>query len=114
MLAASRVAFGTALTLAPGPVGRPWVGRDSALPSVRMVARTMGARDAMLGVGALLALEHDAPVRGWLEAGMASDVVDATAALMAWRHLPRVGRLMTVVAAGTAAVMGARLARLVD
>jgi hypothetical protein len=94
---------------APGLALRLWPGRtsstdaDSAL--LKLMARSTGGRDIGLGVGALLAMSHDAPVRGWLEAGMLADAVDAAAIALAFRHLPR-GKavLMLGAALGTAAV----------
>jgi hypothetical protein len=60
-----------------------------------------------IGLGALLALRHEGPVRGWLEAGGFADVGDALATVLSWQRLPRFRRwLVVIVAAGAALVAG--------
>lgn len=109
-----RVALGISYLVTPGLALRAWPGRrptdddDGAL--LKLLARSTGGRDIALGVGVLLALSHDAPVRGWLEAAMLADAVDAVAILLALPHLPKAKAvLMLSAAVGTAAV-GRRLA----
>lgn len=97
---------GLALKLWPGRAGT--TGRDEAM--LRMMARHTGGRDLALGLGALLAQRHDAPVRGWLEAAMLADAVDAVSILFAFRHLPRTKAVLMLGAALGAAVAGRRLA----
>ena len=86
-LAAARVALGAAMALAPGPILRRWLGPEAAQPMGRLLARSVAGRDIALGLGTLLALQHDAPVRGWLEATMLADAGDAVALLGGARHL---------------------------
>lgn len=111
---AGRIALGASYLLAPNlalrawPGTRPGPGADGAL--LRMLARSTGGRDVALGVGALLAVSHGGPVRGWLEAAMLADVVDAAAILVAFRHLPRARASFMVAAALATAVAGRRLA----
>ena len=105
----ARTAFGAALFLAPSLLGRPWIGDDADRPGTKAALRSMGVRDAALGIGALIALERDAPVRGWLEAGVLSDAGDALGALLGWRRLPAFGRLGVLVSASGAAVVGRQL-----
>ena len=113
-VALGRIGLGVSYLLLPGVVLRVWPGRPGSTEQdgamLRMMARSTGGRDIGLGLGALLALQHDAPVRGWLEAAMLADVVDAAAILVAFRHVPRTrGLLMLGAALGTAAA-GRRLA----
>ena len=103
-----RAAIGAALLLAPG-LGRMWLGDDASSPAVKALARSFGAREIALGVGTILALEHDAPVRGWLEAGLLADSVDIAATLLAWSHLPRAARVGVVAGAAVAVVTARRL-----
>jgi hypothetical protein len=113
-VAAGRIGLGLSYLLVPGASMRLWPGRsgstdrDTAL--LRMMARHTGARDLGLGVGALLALQHDAPVRGWLEAAMLADVLDAVSIVIAFRHLPRTRALLMLGAALGTAAAGQRLA----
>ena len=113
-VAFGRIALGVSYLAAPGLALRLWPGRDSSSDAdsalLRLMARSTGGRDIGLGLGALLAQRHDAPVRGWLEAGMLADVVDAVAIALAFRHLPgRKAVLMMGAALGTA-VAGRQLA----
>jgi hypothetical protein len=114
-VALGRIGLGVSYLAAPGLALRLWPGRtsssdaDSAL--LKLMARSTGGRDIGLGVGALLAMSHDAPVRGWLEAGMLADAVDAVAIALAFRHLPRAKAVLMLGAALGTAVVGRRLAR---
>lgn len=109
-----RIALGVSYLLTPGWALRQWPGRrgttggDQAL--LRMMARSTGGRDIGLGLGAVLALKHGAPVRGWLEAAMLADVADALAIAIAFRHLPRARALLMLGAALGTAAAGRKLA----
>ncbi len=109
-----RVALGASYLLTPGlalrmwPGGAPAAGADGAL--LRMMARSTGGRDIGLGLGALLALKHGSPVRGWLEAAMLADVADAAAIAVAFRHLPRAKAVLMLGAALGTAAAGRKLA----
>ena len=105
----ARTAFGVSLFLAPTLVGRPWIGDDAERPGTKAALRSMGVRDAALGIGVLFALSRDAPVRGWLEAGVLSDAGDAIASLLGWRRLPGFGRIAVLTSATGAVVLGRQL-----
>jgi hypothetical protein len=47
----------------------------------------IGARDLGVGLGLQVALDRDAPTRGWLEASAVVDGIDAAACLLARHHL---------------------------
>jgi hypothetical protein len=76
-LAAGRVAIGAALCAAP-QLGAQWVGADGRRPGARTLTRALGARDAALGLGTLLAADT-AELRHWLLASSLSDAVDLAA-----------------------------------
>jgi hypothetical protein len=61
-----------------------------------------------LGVGVLLALRHNAPARGWVEAGGLADAGDVLVTLATLKELPRHGR-WAVLAAALAGVLAAVL-----
>lgn len=114
-VAVGRIVLGASYLATPGLAMKLWPGRsgsterDEAL--LRMMARHTGGRDLGLGVGALLAQRHGAPVRGWLEAAMLADTLDAVSILFAFRHLPRTKAVLMLVAALGTAAAGQRLAR---
>lgn len=108
-----RVALGLSFLIAPGLALRAWPGRRPAGDDhvlLELVARSTGGRDIALGAGLLLALSHQTPVRGWLEAGVLADTVDALAILLALRHLPRAKAVLMFGAATGGAIAGRRLA----
>lgn len=116
-VALGRIGLGLGYTLTPGLALRVWPGRPSTTDAdgalLRMMARHTGGRDIGLGLGALFALKHGGPVRGWLEAGMLADVTDAVTILIAFRHLPRTRAVLMFGAALGTAAAGHRLARAV-
>ncbi len=81
---------------------------------MKLFARALGARDVALGVGPVLALRHDVPVRGWVEAGGLADAGDLVGTLLAWRHLPRRTRFVMLAVIGASTVASRVLATAVD
>jgi len=108
-LAYARVGLGAAAFLAPVVPARPWIGPvEAARPGARVLARALGGRDLALGLGVVLADRHDGPVRGWVEGGGIADAGDLLATLLAWRSLPKLGRL-GILAVTAGAVVAARV-----
>jgi putative Ca2+/H+ antiporter (TMEM165/GDT1 family) len=100
--AVSRVVFGLGLALAPGRAGASWIGRTAAArPQTQIFARALGARDVVLGAGALRALRRDDRdvARLLVMGAAAADGTDVLAALAARRHLPSPLLAFVVVAA---------------
>jgi len=110
-----RIAIGAVALLAPTvPLG-PWVGRDFAWqPRAKLLARSLGARDLALGIGVILALRHDGPVRGWVEGSGVADAGDCLATLLAFGKLPKTGRWLVLLSAAGAAATARLVAPLVD
>ena len=106
-----RVGLGVVALVAPSVPARPWVGGDATRPSVKTLARALGARDVALGLGTVLARRHGAPVRGWLEGSALADAGDAVATLFGWRSRPTLGRLAVLAAASGGAAACSVLAR---
>jgi hypothetical protein len=110
-----RIAIGVTALLAPTVPLRPWVGRDFAWqPRAKLLARSLGARDLALGIGVILALRHDAPVRGWVEGAGVADAGDCLATLLAFGKLPKSGRWLVLVSAAGAAAAARLAASAVD
>jgi hypothetical protein len=86
-LAGGRIAIGVLSLLLPGVVGRAMMGPDGDSGGTRLFLRVVGGRDLALGVGVLVALDRNGPVRGWLRASAAADGLDAAGSLLARRHL---------------------------
>ncbi|MDQ4132272.1 MAG: hypothetical protein M3179_03495 [Actinomycetota bacterium] len=107
--AIARIGIGAGLLVLPRTLLRPWVGSDASTPGAVFLARGMGGRDVALGLGLLLAAHRNAPVRGWLEAGMLADGTDAVSSLLAARHLPNGGGWVMAAAAVVGVAAGRRL-----
>ena len=111
--ARGRIAFGVVAATAPSLVTRMMTG--SKRPKGEAVfARMFGARDAALGLGTVIAIDHGTPVRGWLEATAMADLADAATALLERDHLTPNAFLGTVVIASTSAVLNVYLSRRLD
>src|SRR2546421_9231898 len=100
-VAIGRIVAGALYVAFPRLLVWTWTGTDDR--RVDPLGRAIGVRDLALGLGALLALRRDAPARGWFEADVVSEAVDAAATLIAFRHLPRVSRWLILAAAATGA-----------
>jgi hypothetical protein len=103
--ASGRIAAGAALALAPGTVGRAWVGRAGGTPGARVITTAMGARDAAIGLGLADALRGGGEPSGWIRAAVLADLVDLTATLRARRDVPALALIgVSALAAGSAAL----------
>lgn len=100
--ALARIAIGTAFIAQPQLWMRPWIGRDAARPTARLLARALGARDVVLGIGALRNTD-----RRWLAAGLTADAADLALTLAAREELPRRGRTLVALVAGSGVALGA-------
>jgi len=112
--AGGRVAVGAALTLAPRAAAAGWIGGDASRASVSVVARALGVRDSVMGLGVLSTLDDTEAAKPWLAACLVADAVDLGATLMARDQLPKQGvAAVSVVAAGSVA-LGAWLLSALD
>ena len=110
-----RIAIGITALVAPTVPLRPWVGRDFAWqPRAKLLARSLGARDLALGIGVILALRHDGPVRGWVEGSGVADAGDCLSTLLAFGKLPKAGRWLVLLSAAGAAAAARVAAPAVD
>jgi hypothetical protein len=114
-LAGLRIVIGATAWVAPSFALSPWIGSDDASSTGgRLLARSLGSRDVGLGAGALLAMRHGGPARGWIEAGALSDVGDTVASLIAFPRLPARTRWAVLALTLGAVVAGAVIAPCVD
>jgi len=113
-LARGRIAFGAVSLLAPGLLARAMTGADESEGGTRLFVRMIGARDLGVGLGLQVALDRDAPTRGWLEASAVIDGIDAGASVLARDHL-RPGVFPGILGlAATGTLLSAWLARQLD
>ena len=107
-LALGRAAFGVGALLAPRLVGRAWIGSSGSAADVAVITRAFGVRDFALGYGAYKALTEKQGERGWIEAGIACDAVDAIGTLLSplpmGKRLPLAAVALSAVVAGMTAL----------
>jgi hypothetical protein len=101
LLAAGRIAVGSALLAAPGACGRPWMGAGADTPGGAVAVRCFGVRDAFVGAVTLAVLRRDTRAAGALVA--AGSVLDATDGLALWAGRRRLPPLAGPIAAGAGA-----------
>jgi hypothetical protein len=110
-VAAGRVGLGVAALVRPSVPGRPWVGASADELGAQVFGRALGARDLVLGLGALAAQgkasSDSRSAAAWYAAGALSDALDAAVTVAAWPRLPKATRWLIAAAAGGAAVAGA-------
>lgn len=112
--ARGRQLVGAAFVVAPGLAGSAWIGADARRRAVKVLARAFGARDLAIGLGIVIALDRGTPVRGWVEAGSMSDLIDAAASLLAGDSIPPAIRWPSVALGAGSAALGAYLAPQLD
>jgi hypothetical protein len=108
-LGRARAVVGLVMVVFPGLAGGLWLGRGAREPVGRAAMRMLGARDLVLGVGAITTVKEDTAGPEWLGMGAVADGVDAITMLVT-PGLPKRARLSVVVPAA-AAVLGIRCAK---
>jgi hypothetical protein len=105
LVARCRIAIGIAAVAVPAPAVRA-IGAGSKPGALApLIARMLGGRDIALGLGTVVALDHGAPVRGWLEGSALADAVDCVASVLAREQMtPRAFRATAGLAATSAAL----------
>jgi len=88
--AGGRVVIGVLFLVMPGRMLKGILGGDRPGPGIKLLGRIIGVRDALLGAGALAALQDGdaARIRPWMTYGAVADGVDAFSTLFAYRQLP--------------------------
>lgn len=111
LLQGGRAALGAVLVVAPQAIGERWIGGQAATQSGQIALRALGARDLVLGLGAMRAARRgDArSVAAWCVALAACDTVDGLATVAAREEIPNAG-VPTMALAFGAAVAGLYLA----
>ena len=109
-----RIGVGAAFVLFPGLAGRMWIGPDAARRPVKVLARAFGVRDLAIGLGVVIALDRGTPVRGWIEAGALSDVIDTCASLLAGDSIHPAIRWPAIAVGASSTAAGAQLANEFD
>jgi len=86
---AARLASGVSFLLAPGPAHQFWAGRGDFGPTVSLLLRSMGYRDALVGGLLLQAGLRGRPTTGWFLASAGADAADLLGSLANHDHLSK-------------------------
>jgi len=111
---ALRIAYGIALIVAPRRLALRWLGPAAEDAPVQVALRALGAREAVLHTGALLAATRGGPLRPWLAASAAGDLTDVIATAIGRRRLPPGSTPATAAVGGGAGLVSVALAVAVD
>jgi hypothetical protein len=107
-ISVGRFLFGVAFIAQPKLMERAWIGTQARLPGAQLLARAVGARDLVLGLGGLQALNRkDGSARPWLAAAGICDAVDFGATWAAGRGIPRQARSGVLAIAGLSSLLSA-------
>lgn len=112
--AGGRALIGAALTVAPGPTTAGWIGKDANRAPVAVLARALGVRDSVLGLGVLRTLGDPEAAKTWLAACLVADAVDLGSTLAARDHLPKQGFVAVSAVAAGSVLLGAWLLSSLD
>ncbi|MBA3305068.1 MAG: hypothetical protein H0U25_03985 [Thermoleophilaceae bacterium] len=112
--AIGRAVLGAAITVAPSATTVDWIGKDATRSPVAVLARALGVRDCMMGLGVLRTLGDAEAAKPWIAACLVADVVDLGATLAARDHLPKQGAVAVSVMAAGSALLGAWLLSALD
>ena len=103
-LGAGRLAIGLGMLAAPTALGQPWVGDSATDAGGKVVVRSLGAREVLLGFMAIHVASADDPLIAarWSAAIALCDVVDGVASAGARGRMGPKAEPVVVLALGSA------------
>src|SRR3954453_24107143 len=105
-LAANRILFGLGYIAAPQQAGRPGVRNVAKKGGATVLTFRLGARDMVLGAGALWAMRSGShAARPWFAAHAVADATDLAATVAARDALPESGFRFAAAMAGVSAAI---------
>src|SRR5215213_342759 len=108
LISFGRFVFGVAFIAKPTLMERAWIGKQARVPGAQLLARAVGARDLVLGLGGLQAVARDdGSARPWMAAAGICDAVDFGATWAAGRRIPRQARNGVLAIASVFSVLSA-------
>jgi hypothetical protein len=109
VIARGRIVMGLAMLLVPSIMLRVMFGRGASTRTARVMARMLGAREVVLGVGTVTSVKERTQDAEWVSASAVADAVDGL--VMAFSPgVPRRTRPAALLG-GSAAVVGMLAAR---
>jgi len=115
LIAGGRTLIGIGLMVAPGEVGKGWMGKKAKDPRIQLLLRVVGIRDFVVGLGGVVALSREGGgARNWILAGAACDTVDGVVTTLARDDLDDGAATGLLAIAAPAAIAGPVVAALLD
>jgi hypothetical protein len=84
-----RLASGVSFLVAPERANRLWGDKGEAAPTTRLLLRSMGYRDALIGGLLVTAAVTGRPTRGWFLASAGADAADLVGVLSVHHEMTR-------------------------
>ena len=107
LLALNRIQYGLGMILTPERNAKVWVGgRAARRTPTKVLAQALGARDLVMGAGALRALGDPDAARAWFTALAVADGVDIPVTALAGDDIPLPSRAATVAIAIASTAIG--------
>jgi hypothetical protein len=107
LLALNRIQYGLGMIFTPQRNAKVWVGARAARRTpTKVLAQALGARDLVLGAGALLALRDPAEAQRWFTALAVADAVDIPVTALAGEDVPLASRAATLTIAVASTAIG--------
>lgn len=113
-LFASRIAYGLTLMLVPERITKRWLGEDRNTDAAKVALRGLGAREVVLHAGGLIAAQRGTPMRPWIGASIAGDLVDIVSTAAGRGGLPEHAAPATLIVAGASAALSAAVGAAAD
>jgi hypothetical protein len=108
LISLGRLVFGVTFIAKPAIMEQAWIGKQARVPGAQLLARAVGARDLVLGLGGLQAVtREDGSARPWMAAAGICDAVDFGATWAAGQRIPRQARTGVLAIAGVSALLSA-------
>jgi hypothetical protein len=108
LISLGRSLVGLAFIAEPKLLERAWIGKQARTPGAQLLARAVGARDLVLGLGGAQALQRkDGSARPWFAAAAVCDAVDFGATWTAGEGIPRDARRSVLAIAAVVSLLSA-------
>lgn len=103
-----RLASGMSFLVDPVGSNRMWGDKEPPAPTTRLLLRSMGYRDALIGGLLLTAAVRGRPTRGWFLASAGADAADLVGGLAVHRELARSQQAIGLGGAAVGIAVGLR------
>jgi hypothetical protein len=101
-----RLASGVSFLVAPEAANRLWGDREEPVPTTRLLLRSMGYRDALIGALLVSAAARGRDTRGWFLASAGADTADLVGGLAVHERMTSSQKLIGLGGAAVGITVG--------